>query len=122
MFVCPVVCVQDLDAAMAALAGGNRVVLLSPPRAGITHGVGWWRALVAAAGPAERIAADVLDCGEAPGRAMEALRAGCRHVVLAPDCPAFAAVAGAAAACGAVVLAARPEDSAGPRDKAGDLA
>ncbi|MBC7800529.1 MAG: hypothetical protein H7Z10_07895, partial [Gemmatimonadaceae bacterium] len=50
---------------------------------------------------------DILDCADAPGRAMEALSLGCRIVVLQPG-PAFADIAGRAAALGALVLPAAP--------------
>jgi hypothetical protein len=53
-------------------------------------------------------AEDILDCGAAPGFAMAALRAGQRQLVLDPTCPAFAAVAAAAARLDAVVLGTRP--------------
>ena len=75
------------------------MTLLSAPGAPSYAGVGWWRALVAAA-RAEFPALDppdVLDCGDAPGRALEALSAGCRVVVLRPG-PAFADIAERAAA------------------------
>ncbi len=50
----------------------------------------------------------MLDCGDAPGFALAALRAGVRAIVLDPACPAFPAVAGAAAEIGAALLTARP--------------
>ena len=53
-------------------------------------------------------APDVLDCADAPGRAAEALRAGCLRLVLDPDVPAFADLAGRAAGLGAAVLPVRP--------------
>ncbi|HEY2132177.1 MAG TPA: hypothetical protein VGH36_04260 [Acetobacteraceae bacterium] len=84
--------------------------MISAPSAACYAGCGWWRALMAAAQrefpdtPAE----DILDCGAAPGFAMAALRAGQRQLVLDPTCPAFAAVAAAAARLDAVVLGTRP--------------
>jgi hypothetical protein len=51
---------------------------------------------------------DILDCGDAPGRAMEALRAGCRLLVLDPAVPAWSLVAARAATIGAELLAERP--------------
>ena len=57
---------------------------------------------------AGRDAPDVLDCADAPGRAAEALRAGCLRLVLDPDVPAFADLAGRAAGLGAAVLPVRP--------------
>jgi hypothetical protein len=50
----------------------------------------------------------VLDCADSPGHALAALRAGMRLLVLDPACPAFAAVAGAAAELGAEVWPTRP--------------
>jgi hypothetical protein len=100
----PAVIVHGLAQARLAVAAGP-VTLLSAPGAALYAGCGWWRALVAAsltAGP------DVLDCADAPGRAMEALRAGCRIIVLDPAVPAAGLVAARAAAIGAIVLAAPP--------------
>ena len=42
----------------------------------------------------------VLDCADAPGQALGALRAGVPELVLDPACPAFAQVAAVAAALG----------------------
>jgi hypothetical protein len=53
-------------------------------------------------------AEDILDCGAAAGFAMAALRTGQRQLVLGPACPAFAAVAAAAARLDAVALTTRP--------------
>jgi len=50
----------------------------------------------------------LLDCADAPGRAVEALRLGLPGVVLRCEAQIFAAVAGIAAAQGAVLLAAAP--------------
>lgn len=110
----PAVTVHGLADARRALAPGRPVTLLSAEGAGCFAGCGWWRALVGCArAQAPGIAAaaetpDVLDCAGSPGRAVEALRAGCLWVVLAPSCPAFADVADRAAALGARVLARRP--------------
>jgi hypothetical protein len=110
MIVRPAVTVHGMDDALAALAPGAPVTLLSAPGAASVGGCLWWRSLVEAA-----IAAwpatpcdDILDCGDSPGWAMAALRIGQRALVLDPACPAFAAVAGAAGTLGARVLAARP--------------
>lgn len=109
----PAVIVHGLAQARLAVAAGP-VTLLSAPGAALYAGCGWWRALVAAsltAGP------DVLDCADAPGRAMAALRVGQKALILAPDHPSFAAVAGAAATLGARLLARRPASfDPGPRD------
>jgi hypothetical protein len=101
----PAVVVHGLEDACAALAPGLPVTLLSAPGAALFAGAGWWRALVAAARAAHPATpcADVLDCADAPGRAMEAIRAGQAVLVLDPGCPAFARVASLAR-----VLSARP--------------
>ena len=65
----------------------------------------WWQALIAAAetaGPA------FLDCADAPGRAVEALRLGVRGVILACEPDLFAAVGGIAREKNAVLLADAP--------------
>ncbi len=78
-------------------------VLLSGPNAAAYAGCGWWRALMAHA-PGY---ADILDCGDSPGRVLEALGMGCRQVILVP-CPAWDDVAERAARQGAMVHRARP--------------
>ena len=106
----PAVIVHGVADARAALAGGRPVTLLSARGAALYAGCLWWRELVAAARAAcpATPAQDVLDCADAPGAAMAALRAGQRLLVLDAACPAFAAVLGAAGTLGAVVLARAP--------------
>lgn len=101
----PAVVVRSLAEALAALAHGLPVTLLSAPGAGAVAGAGWWRALCSAARAAhpDTGCTDVLDCADAPGRAMEAIRAGQAFLVLDPACPAFDRVAALA-----IVLPARP--------------
>ncbi len=101
----PAVVVHGLADAVSALAPGLPVTLLSATGAGVFAGAGWWRALVAAARTAhpETPCADVLDCADAPGQAMAAIRAGQSLLVLDPACPAFARIAALA-----TVLPARP--------------
>jgi len=101
----PAVVVHGLADACAALAHGLPVTLLSGPGAGVYAGVLWWRGVIAlarAAHPATPCV-DILDCADAPGRAMAAIRAGQATLVLDPACPAFPRVAALAR-----VLAARP--------------
>lgn len=101
----PAVVVHGLEHALAALAQGLPITLLSAPGAGAFAGALWWRELVAqarAAHPATPCT-DILDCADAPGRAMAAIRAGQAILVLDPACPAFARVASLAR-----VLPARP--------------
>jgi hypothetical protein len=108
------VIVHGLEEARAALAAaaraGRPVTLLSAPGAAGYAGLGWWRALVAAARAAvpDAEADDVLDCGELAGLAVEALHAGCPAVVFTgPDAQAdrLAALAGI---CGGRLLRAAP--------------
>ncbi len=97
-------------AAALRLASGRRVTLLSAEGAAGWLGAEGWRALLAAAAEAAPGAPfdNLLCCGDAPGHALAALRAGCRGLVLDGRCPAFAQVAAAAAEAGALVLPARP--------------
>jgi hypothetical protein len=101
----PAIVVHGLEHALAALAEALPITLLSAPGAGSFAGALWWRELVAAARAAHPATpcADILDCAEAPGRAMAAIRAGQAILVLDPACPAFARVASLAR-----VLPARP--------------
>ena len=100
----PAVIVHGLAQAKLAVAAGP-VTLLSARGAALYAGCGWWRALVEAsqtAGP------DILDCADAPGRAMEALRAGCRLIVMDAALPATPLVTARAATIGATVLTVPP--------------
>ena len=105
MTLAPAVIIHGLADARIALAPGWPVTLLSAPGAASYAGCGWWRAVVAAA-LAEHpgvSAPDMLDCADAPGRALEALGIGCRLLVLHP-CPAWARIAARAGAEGASLL------------------
>jgi hypothetical protein len=108
----PAVTVHGLAGATAALAaaGPRGVLLLSAHGAGGFAGPAWFLGVVAQAAAAhpEVTHLAALDCADAPGTALAALRAGVRLVVLDGACPAFAAVRAAAAECGAQLLAARP--------------
>ncbi len=109
MVLPPAVIIHGLPHGQAALAPGRPATLLSAPGAPSYAGAAWWRALVAAL-RAEFPALDppdVLDCGDAPGRALEALSLGCRLVVLRPG-PAVPDIAERAAAQGALLLAEPP--------------
>jgi hypothetical protein len=104
------VTVHGLPDMLAALELGLPVTLLSAPGAALYAGCSWWLALVAhgrAAFP-DIPFTDILDCADAPGRAMAALRAGQRRIVLDPACSTYAAVAAAAEGIGAMVLPERP--------------
>jgi hypothetical protein len=107
----PAVMVHSLAQAREAVAPGRPVTLLSAPGAALFAGVGWWRALVHAAtrhtAATPDILADILDCADAPGRALEALRHGQRLLVLhASACQAD--IAERAASQGGVVLQVAP--------------
>ncbi len=94
----------------AAKANGETAMLESPPAAAGYQGIGWWRALVAALVeefPDQAIDA-VLDCGSAPGHALEALRADVKTVRLDADAETLAALDQIAAALGGVVLRKKP--------------
>jgi len=106
------VLVHDAAQAMAALAaaGPRGVALVSAPGAAGFLGPGWFLAMLA---PALAAFPDVpcravLDCADAPGQALAALRAGVRWVVLAAEVPGFAQICAAAAEGGASVLPAAP--------------
>ncbi len=101
----PAVVIHGLAHARLALRPGRAVTLLSAPGAPSYAGCAWWRAVIAAA-RAEFPAMDppdVLDCADAPGRALEALSLRCGIIVLRPG-PAFADIAGRAEAQGAIML------------------
>ncbi len=106
----PAVVVHGAGDVALALSHGRGATLLSAHGAALFAGVGWWRALVAA-GRANWPGAefdDVLDCADAPGRVLEAMRHGQRAMVLDPACPAGAALRALARHEGAVLLGARP--------------
>ena len=110
MTMSPAVIVHGLDMARAAMRPGRPVTLLSGEGAGAYAGVGWWRALMRAATldfPHTDMQ-HILDCGFAPGRALEALRAGQTRLVLRADPRVWADIAGRTAALGGMLLAAAP--------------
>jgi hypothetical protein len=110
MIVYPAVIVHGLADATAALAPGLKVTLLSAPGAALFAGCLWWRHVVVAARTeyphTETI--DILDCADAPGLAMGALRSGVHRLVLWPQAPGQAKVAATAAAQGGFVLPQAP--------------
>jgi hypothetical protein len=108
----PAVVVHSAADVRSALAPGLPVTLVSASGAALYAGAAWWIALMAAARAEHpgRVFADILDCGDAPGRAAEALRLGQRRLVLHPVPPAlFDRVRLMAEECGATVLPAMPE-------------
>lgn len=100
---------SEAEAALAA-AGPAGVLLLSAPGATGFAGPAWFLAMVAAAARRHPEAGfeAALDCADEAGTALAALRAGARLIVLDGSCPAFGAVAAAAAEVGARVLPDRP--------------
>jgi hypothetical protein len=94
----PAVVIHSLANARLALSRQRPVTLLYA-------GCLWWRELIAAAAtecPA------FLDCADAPGRAVEALRLGLRGIILNCEPGLFGAVTQIAQAQDATVLAAAP--------------
>lgn len=102
--------VHGLPDARRACAAGRPLTLLSAQGAAGYAGCGWWRAIaetIAAEHP-KLVVADILDCGEAPGWALAAIRIGQRGLILAPFAPGFAAVAAIAADRSLLLLTGRP--------------
>jgi hypothetical protein len=97
------------DACMV-LAVGAPVTLLSAEGAALYAGCGWWRALIgrARAECPDIPIDDVLDCADAPGLALGALRIGQRRIVLDPAAPGWSSVAAIAASLGGEALTSRP--------------
>ena len=106
----PAIIIHSAADAGIAVGAGRPLVLLSAPGAGCYGGARWWRLVVDSVDPARKrlIAADILDCGAEAGRAVEALREGCRLVVLDPASLAFDDVADRAHSVGARLLALSP--------------
>jgi hypothetical protein len=102
--------VHSLADARRVLVHRAPVTLLSGEAAALYAGCGWWRALTAAARaefPAVPVA-DLLDCGDASGQALAAVRIGLRHLILSPNAPGRTKVATIVAGLGGVLLAERP--------------
>jgi hypothetical protein len=106
----PAVVIHGLADARAVLALGRPVTLLSAPGAVLFGGCGWWRAVVARACSEHATVAveDILDCADAAGLALGALRLGQQLLVLSPQAPGFQSVVAIAAALGTRVLISRP--------------
>lgn len=109
----PAVIVHGLGMAQAALAqaAGRPITLVSGEGAAAYAGVAWWQALVAeaAAGTgADAPVRHVLDCGIAPARALEALRAGQILLVLRANPLVLQDIGRRAAGMGAILLPRAP--------------
>jgi len=105
----PAVVVHSLADARVALEPGLPVTLLSGEAAALYAGCGWWRALTTAARAEfpHVPTADFLDCGDASGQALAAVRIGLRHLILVSDAPGRHRVAAIIADCNGVLLAER---------------
>ena len=101
----PAIIVHSLRELTLAQTPGRPFTLLSAPGAARFGGCGWWAALIGAAG---FTGPSLLDCGDAPGRAVEALRLGLPGIVLTCEAAAYASVAALAAAQAAVLLPTPP--------------
>lgn len=103
MTATPVIIVHDAEQAAAALtaaaATGSAVILASAPGAAGYAGAGWWTALVARA--RKRVPGaggqSVLDCGDAAGLALAALRQGVTAIAVSSSLPSYPALAEIAA-------------------------
>ncbi len=101
----PAIIVHSLADVNRATACARPFTLLSAPGAALYAGCLWWRELLAATaftGPS------LLDCADAPGRALEALRLGLPGIILTGNPPAFPALAEIAAMQGAWLLPQAP--------------
>jgi hypothetical protein len=110
MIIYPAVIVHGVEDARAALAPGLPVTLLSAPGAALAGGCLWWREAIAAARAThgQTPAIDILDCADASGMAMGALRSDVCRLVLWPDAPGWHSVAAIAERQGGFVLPAAP--------------
>ena len=106
----PAVVIHGLAHARTVLCIGRAVTLLSAPGAALFAGCGWWRAVIERArGEYPGVSIDdILDCADAPGLALGALRIGQRRLVLSPTSPCWQSVATIAASLGGEVLGSRP--------------
>ena len=107
----PAVVIHSLADARAVLAVGRSVTLLSAEGAALFAGCGWWRALMERAhGEYPDVAfGEILDCADASGLALGALRIGQRRIVLTASASGWSAVAAIAASLGGEVLTSRPQ-------------
>lgn len=101
---------QARAACIAAAAAGRAITLLSAPGCAQYAGIGWFQALIDQArdaAPGADVAA-ILDCGDAAGRAQQALTHGLSCLVVDPACPALPRLRDLAARHGATILTKAP--------------
>jgi hypothetical protein len=110
MIVHPAVIVHGLADIRDALSVGAPVTLLSAPGAAIFAGCLWWREVVRSGCSAfpQTPAIDVLDCADASGMAMAALRSDVVRLVLWPAAPGWSSVVRIAEDLGGFVQARSP--------------
>jgi hypothetical protein len=117
----PAVVVHGLADVRQVLACAAPVTLLSAPGAGVFAGCLWWREIIAVGRLAfpDTPQTDILDCADASGLALGALRCGVSRLVLWPEASGWPAVAAIAQAKGGFVLTAPPPalDLAQPRQR-----
>jgi hypothetical protein len=120
----PAIIVHGLDDALAACAAaaerGRAVRLFSAVNAAAYGGPGWFTAVIDAARARypQAVVEPVLDCGDAPGHALAALRHGVAAIAFDGSARAAQKIAAIAAARGVAVIA-RPQkalDAAACRD------
>jgi hypothetical protein len=100
---------SDIEAAIeTALALARPVTLLSAPAAGVYAGCLWWRALIDTV-QTDTPFIDILDCADASGLALGALRCGVSRLILSAEAPGWAAVAALASQQGGFVLPQAPQ-------------
>jgi hypothetical protein len=106
----PSVVVHGLADARMTLSIGRPVTLLSAAGAVAYAGSAWWRALIdRATAEYPNVPCDnILDCADASGLALGALRIGQRRIILCAAAPGWAEVAATAATLGCEVLTDRP--------------
>lgn len=102
---------QAEAALSAAQQEGQPIVLQSPPRCVLIQGAAWFRTLVTAARQAfpDVSAGSIIDCGDAPGLALAALRDGAEAVRVDAPPRALAAIEEIAGQLGARLSRRPPE-------------
>jgi hypothetical protein len=106
----PAVVIHGLADARTALSVGRPITLLSAVGAVMYAGSAWWRALTdQAAAEYPAVPCDnILDCADASGLALGALRIGQQRIILSMAAPGWTEVAAIAANLGCEVLIDRP--------------